>query len=473
MQRSGCSTCASLAEQMRALFATAELTPIAAVGGLAQAAAGLARELAAQGVEMEVVVPDYGGVELAGEELVALDVPSWAGPAAARSGVHAVAGPVTLIRAPGVERPHPYHDEEGAGWPDNDARFLAFSAAVAAHARRRRPDVVHLNDWHTSAAASWIDDIPVVLSIHNLAHQGQTGLEWLERLGPRSAPYAWDGACNPLAGAIALAEAVVVVSPTYRDEVLRPETGNGLDALLRDRANRLVGIRNGIDTEAWDPRRDPSLPQPFGPDDLEPKRRAREAARVALGLPERHGALAVAVTRLVEQKGIDLLAPLFPLLDGLSVQLGILGAGDAALAAALREASRRHPHELAFVEGYDDELAHLLLGAGDLLLMPSRFEPCGLTQMQAMRYGTLPLVTDVGGLRDTVIDLDESPDRGTGWRAPAATSAALLDTLRRALRDWADPDVRREAQVRGMTTDWSWREPAARHVALYARLARR
>ena len=458
---------------MRVLFATAELTPLAAVGGLAQAAAGLARELRARGVEVDVVLPDYGGIELAGETQLELDVPEWARPAHARRGAHAGFGDVTLVRVPGIERPHPYLDELGQGWPDNDARFLGFAVAVAALAHATAPDVLHLNDWHTAAAAAAVQGaMPVVLSVHNLAYQGWAGLEWVTQLGPGGDALVRDGAVNPLAGGIALADAVVVVSPTYREEVLRPETGAGLDDLLRERADRLVGIRNGIDVSLWDPEHDPHLPAPFGVADLPGKALSHAALLERLGLPDRPGPLAVAVTRLVEQKGFDLVLPLVPGFDELGLRLGMLGSGDAALAEAFRAAAQAHPTTLAFVEGYDEPLSHLLVAGGDLLVMPSRFEPCGLAQMQAMRYGTLPVVTDVGGLHDTVVDLDEDPTRGTGWRAAAAEPAALLGTIERAVRGWSDPDLRSAAQLRGMTADWSWRDPAAEHVELYRRLTR-
>lgn len=459
---------------MRVLFATAELAPVAAVGGLAQAAAGLARELRLQGLDVEVALPDYDGVALASEERIELDVPPWAHPAAARRGEHPAFGPLTLVNVPGIRRPHPYLDGSGAGWPDNDARFLGFSAGISALARATQPDIVHLNDWHTAAAAADIEgELPVVLTVHNLAYQGQTGIEWLERLGPRGSSYARDGGCNPLAGGIALADVVVVVSPTYREEVLRPDTGAGLDALLRERADALVGIRNGIDVDVWDPARDPCLPAPFGPSDRTAKAFSRAALLGRLDLPERAGPLAVAVTRLVEQKGIDLLLPLVSRLEEIGLQVGVLGSGDAALAEALHAAAALHPTSLGFIEGYDEALSHLMFAGGDLLLMPSRFEPCGLAQMQAMRYGTLPVVTDVGGLHDTVVDLDDDPDRGTGWRARAADASALQEALVRAVRGWADPAIRAAAQLRGMTADWSWTDPAARHVELYRRLADR
>ena len=456
---------------VRVLFATSELTPVAAVGGLAQAAAGLARELRRGGVDVEVALPDYRGEALEREERLELEVPAWAAPAVARRGVHSEFGELTLVSVPGIERPHPYHDSDGSGWPDNDARFIGFATAVAALARAARPDVLHLNDWHTGAAAAGIAGVvPIVLSVHNLAYQGRTGPEWLDRLGPHASPYALGGGCNPLAGAIALADAVVLVSPTYRDEVLRTEWGAGLDGLLRERGGAVLGILNGIDADVWDPAHDLYLTARFHARDLAGKALVRAALLERLGLPERPGPLAVAVTRLAEQKGVDLLLPLVPELEALGVQAGILGAGDAWLASALRAAAVDDPSSLAFVEGYDESLAHLLIGGGDLLLMPSRFEPCGLTQMQAMRYGTLPIVTDVGGLHDTVSDLDEDPEHGTGWRAPSADESSLRDALVRAVRGWADPAVRAGAQLRGMTTDWSWSGPAAEYADLYGRV---
>jgi len=459
---------------VRVLLATAELAPVAAVGGLAQAAAGLVRELRRQGLDVEVALPDYGGVRLEGEERLDLDLPAWAAPAVARRGFLAGFGDLTLVAAPGLERPHPYLADDGTPWADNDARFFAFSAGVAALAYARNAEVVHLNDWHTAAAAAWVSGaIPVVLSIHNLAFQGRTSQDWLARLGPNAWAFDWDYACNPLAGAIALAQTVVVVSPTYREEVLRPEGGAGLDWRLRQRADSLVGILNGIDAEVWDPAADPYLPVAFSAADLSGKEAARAAVRERLGLSDSQSPLAISVTRLTHQKGIDLLLALAPELESFGLQLGLLGAGDAALAAGLREAAAGYPETVAFVEGYDESLSHQLIGGGDVLLMPSRFEPSGLAQMQALRYGTLPVVTDVGGLHDTVVDLDEEPERGTGWRARAPEVEPYRDALTRAVRGWSDTAVRRPAQHRGMTTDWSWTGPAARYVQLYERLAGR
>lgn len=457
---------------MRVLFASAEFAPLATVGGLASAAAGLVGALRAQGVTVDVVLPDYGGIELSDVEEVGLEVPWWAGPAHVRIGEHPVAGRVHLVDAPGLRRPHPYTQRDGSGWPDNDARFFAFSAAVADLARRDPPDVLHLNDWHTAAVpAALLDPPPTVLSIHNLAYQGTTTGFWLGRLGPRARAYEWYGGCNPFAGGLSLADAIVAVSPTYAEEILRPEGGYGLAGLLSWRNDRLVGIRNGIDTTVWDPATDEALVAPFDPSDLAGKAATRDALCHDLGLIADDGApLIVIVSRLVEQKGIDLVLPLLRFLPTFPARLAVLGAGDAWLVDALGAAAAAEPERCAFVAGYDDALAHRLFAGGDLLLMPSRFEPCGLAQMQAMRYGTLPVATAVGGLCDTITDLDAAPRRGTGWLASSPDSLDVLDALHRAVRGWGHRARRRGAQRRGMSADWSWREPALRHIELYERL---
>ncbi len=456
----------------RVLFASAEFVPIVSVGGLGAAAAGLVRELRNQGAEVEVVVPDYNAVELDDERRRHLTVPEWVGPAQVRSGSHPVAGPVHLVEVPGIRRSHPYTDAQGTGWADNDRRFFAASMAIAALASELHPDVVHLNDWHTAAALAATDPTtPAVLSIHNLAYQGETGAAWLAHLGARGGAFERAGACNPLAGGIRLADAIIVVSPHYRDEILLPQHACGLLDILRDRADALVGIRNGIDTTAWDPAADTHLARRYQRPNGAAKSANRAAIRDALSLPHAEGALVVGVTRLAEQKGIDLLLPIVDYLPTMPAQLAVLGAGDAALAHALRAEAQRLPANVAFVEGYDEVLARRLLVGGDLLVMPSRFEPCGLTQMQAMRYATLPVATDVGGLHDTIVDLDQDPAHGTGWLAPSPDPLALLDALHRAVRGWRVPSVRRAAQRRGMSADWSWQAPAAAHLELYERIS--
>ena len=233
---------------MRVLFATAELAPFAKVGGLGDFSAGLVSALRRKKVEVDIALPDYGGLPLEPTSEHDLQVPEWAAPAIVRRGTLGGVD-VSLIAVPGMARNHPYLDPDGEGWPDNDRRFLAFSAAVAAWARITSPDVLHLNDWHTAATPGFLDSPPpLVLTIHNLAYQGITDSDWLEVFDRSPTAYDADGATNPLAGAIALADRVVGVSPTFAAESLQPETGFGLAELLKSRGSAFLGILNGIDT---------------------------------------------------------------------------------------------------------------------------------------------------------------------------------------------------------------------------------
>jgi starch synthase len=459
-------------DRMRVVFATAELSPVATVGGLAAAAAGLGAELRRLGVDVDLVMPDYGDVTLADQTTTRLEVPDWVGAATVRVGRHPVAGRLHLVSVPGMARPHPYLQANGEGWPDNDERFFRFARAVAAFVDHDPPDVLHLNDWHTGAALAALEDPPpTVLSIHNLAYQGTADASWLDLIGPRSSHYEWWGGTNPLSGAVALADRIVAVSPHYATEIVTPEGGFGLDEALRHRDDDLIGILNGIDTDVWDPADDPLIAAPFSVSSIEARSVNRTALHERVGFPDDGVVLGTVVTRLTHQKGIDLLAPLIPLLAQIPMRLAILGSGDAGLAAHLHALAADHPDSLVFVEGYDEGLSHLMFAGGDLYLMPSRFEPCGLTQMQAMRYGAVPVVTAVGGLVDTVADADLHRD-GTGFVAGRTSSEDLLAALFRAERRMRDKRRRTAIQKRIMAIDWSWREPAREYVELYRALCR-
>jgi starch synthase len=456
---------------MRVLFATAELAPFARVGGLGEASYGLVRALRALGLEVDVVLPDYGGLPLAEERSEALAVPSEMRPARARRGVAAGFGELTLVSAPGVARPHPYDDPTtGEGWPDNTARFFAFSAAVAALAERRAPDLLHINDWHTAPVLGMLPaPPPTLLTIHTLAYQGRTGSEWLTALPYGAQAFAWGDGCNPLAGAIRLADGVATVSPTYAREVVQPPHGFGLDALLAALGDRLVGIRNGIDVATWSPEADPHLVRCFDADHLRRKRDCREDLLDEVSWSGK-GPVIGMVTRLTEQKGIDIALQAARYLEGIGARLVMLGAGDPALAAEAGALAAAQPDSVRFREGYDDALSHRIFGGADLFLMPSRFEPCGLAQMQALAYGATPVVTDVGGLHDTVVDDDRERGRGTGFVARTVDTAGVVDALHRAVRAYRTKDRRRALQRRGMRIDWSWDGPAREYVALYERL---
>jgi starch synthase len=457
---------------MRVVFATAELSPVATVGGLAAAAAGLGAELRRRGVDVELVLPDYGNIALADETSSPISVPEWVGPAVLRVGVHADAGRLHLISVPGIARSHPYLQPSGHGWPDNTERFFRFSAAVAAYVDAHPPDVLHVNDWHTATTLAATDPaLPTVLSIHNLAYQGTTDGSWLKRLGPRASHYEWWGDTNPLSGAIALADRVVAVSPNYAREITTHQGGFGLDEPLRARGEALVGILNGIDTDVWDPATDAHLHANFDLASLGSRDANRTALLERLGFPVDDVPLATVVTRLTYQKGIDLLTPLVHLLDQVPVRLAVLGSGDAHLSDELRYLAEVHPQTLRFVEGYDEGLSHQLFAGGDMFLMPSRFEPCGLTQMQAMRYGAIPVVTGVGGLIDTVPDADRSARHGVGFVADRAEPADLLAAIFRAARRARDRRRRLALQKRMMALEWSWAAPAARYHLMYSTLS--
>jgi starch synthase len=456
---------------VRLLFASAEVSPIATVGGLAAAAAGLALELRRQGVDVELTIPDYGDVELSNESTIEIAVPPWARPAKIRVGDHPVAGRLHLVDVPGMARSHPYLKPNGEGWPDNAERFFRFARAIAARVEQAPPDVLHLNDWHTGATlAALTDPPPSVLSIHNLAYQGVASGTWLRRIGQRAQHYEWWGGTNPLTGAVALADAIVAVSPNYAREILTPEFGCGLDGPLSYRNEVLTGILNGIDTTVWDPSTDHHIVSRFDADSLQGKLPNRNALLERFGFARTDVPLAVAVTRLTDQKGIDLLVPLVSLLEQIPMRVAVLGSGDSRLAATLHAAAAAHPAWFAFVEGYDETLSHMMFAGADLFLMPSRFEPCGLTQMQAMRYGTIPIVTGVGGLVDTVPDADADRREGRGYVAARPASTDLLAAMFRAGRRITDRRRRATLQRRGMAVDWSWRRPAAEYLDLYERL---
>lgn len=456
---------------MKILFATAELRPLVSAGGLGEAAAGLTTALREAGHDVITALPAYQHWELPDELEFALRVPDWAAPASVRVGEHPVAGRLALIEVADIERPDPYVDEHGQGWEDNDVRFARFSRAVAAFAAIEGPDIVHVNDWHTAMTPAFLHDkFPTVLTIHNLAHQGWATNEWLHQMPRHRDQYVRGDGVNMLAGAIRTANRVVAVSPNYAREIVEPADGFELDDLLRSRGDHLVGILNGIDVRQWNPETDEHLTgfglENFGVGRLAAKAAARDKLLSHAGWADTGEPLIAMVTRLVDQKGVDLALEAARYLGGIGARLMILGSGAKNLAEAAHAAAAADPDRIWFHEGYDVPLSHLMFAGSDMLLMPSRFEPCGLAQMQAMAYGTIPVVTPVGGLVDTVIDADRYDD-GTGFVADGVDPTALVDALHRAARAWHQAERREAIQTRGMSLDWSWNDPAAKFISLY------
>ncbi|MDH3752296.1 MAG: glycogen/starch synthase [Acidimicrobiia bacterium] len=459
---------------MKILFATAELAPLARVGGLAEAAAGLVVALRDADVEVDVVLPDYGDVELEGQHEVFVSVPEWVGDTRVRRGRHRDVGLLTLVAVPGMARPHPYVDADGEGWVDNDHRFFSFAAVVAALADGEQPDVLHLNDWHTAAATAFVaTSVPTVLTVHTLGYQGTTGPQWLGRLPNDPWRFAWYGGTNPLAGAIELVDRVIAVSPNYAAEIITPDAGMGLHERLGALGDRLVGIRNGVDTAIWDPGTDPHIAATYSVVDPAGRIECRRALADEAGWPDDKQPIIGLVTRLVEQKGIDILLDVVPFLRTMPARLAILGSGPPHLADRVQAAAVAAPDRVWFTDGYDTGLGHRIFAGSDLFAMPSRFEPCGLGQMQAMAYGALPVVTDVGGLHDTVVDADDDRAAGTGFVSRSVDAAGFVDALHRAVRAVKQPARRTAIQRRGMAEDWSWTVPGAAHIDLYRALAER
>lgn len=452
------------------LFATTEFAPRIKVGGLSEASAGLVGVLRSMGLLVDVVMPDYGLLELRDVvERPLRNLPDWCRPITVRRGWTDGIGPVTLLRFTNSERPHPYVDpSSGEGWWHNPQTFITFSAGVAQLAAEERPDVVHCNDWHAASTIGRLPaGMPSVLTVHNLAHQGATDAAWADKIGVHGKAFMHKGNFNPLAGGISLADRVVMVSKSYALEAVQASGGFGLHDRLIARGTDLVGIRNGIDLGLWHPSEDPLLPYTYDQSDLTGKEFCQKELLAKTELVEDKGPVIGLVARLDHQKGIDLALAMAPYLELLQARLVLIGSGSPDLAALARRTAGNFPDRVHVFDGYDEELAHLVVAGSDLLLVPSRFEPCGLTQMQAMTCGTIPVVTNVGGLRDTVLDTDRNRRAGTGYVADAASEISLLDALHRATRGWANSRRRQAIQRRGMTADWSWAMPARSYVSLY------
>jgi starch synthase len=470
----GASQAAKRRNGVRILFASAEFAPLVRVGGLAEAASGLVRALRAAGIEVEVVVPDYFATPLEDEIEVPLDVPRWAAPAIARRGTVADIGEITLVSVRGIERPNPYVDDAGTAWPDNADRFFAFSAAVAALAESSQPDVLHCNDWHTALALGFVSpSLPAVLTLHNVAYQGWTSGGWIDRIRRSPELFEAHGGTNPVAGAISLADKVIAVSPNHADEIRTPEGGSGLHEELAALGPGLIGIRNGIDTTVWNPATDPYIAESFSADALTGKQECRRDLLESVGWDETGAPIVGMVGRLVAQKGIELALDAVRYAEDMPFRLVLLGSGERGIADRARDITSELPDMVFFHDGYDVGLGHKIFAGCDILLMPSHFEPCGLAQMQAMEYGTIPVVTGVGGLVDTVGDADSDPETGSGFVARSLDDAGVVDAMHRAVRAWKSPSRWAEIQRRGMVTDWSWAKPAHEHIGVYEEAIRR
>jgi len=478
---------------LNVLSVASEVFPIIKTGGLADVAGALPSALAEEGVTVVTLVPGYPAVLKALERLeVVHQYPNLFGGAARLLSGRASGLDLFVVDAPHLfDRPgSPYLAPNGRDWPDNARRFAALSRAAAdlgqGLAPGFAPDVIHAHDWQAGLVPVYLSLAGAsrpgtVMTIHNIAFQGIFPADLLFELGLPASTFTVDGVeyygqIGFLKAGLQLADRITTVSPTYAKEIQTPEGGMGLDGLLRSRSGAVSGILNGIDDKVWDPSTDPHLVQTYDRSSLDSRAPNKQALQERLGLePDPDALLFGVVSRLTEQKGLDLvLTGLSRLLAG-NAQLALLGSGDATIEESFRTAAIVYPGQIGCFFGYDEALAHQIQGGSDALLVPSRFEPCGLTQLCAMRYGSVPIVSRVGGLADTIIDANEmaiASGAATGFQFGPVNLGAAIDAFERAKTLWRDRNAWRQLQMSGMQADVSWRRPARRYADLYRACAR-
>jgi starch synthase len=467
---------------IQVLAVASEIYPLVKTGGLADVVGALPLALRRNNVATTTLVPGYPammGAIRGAEPQLAIDDLFGGGARVLRA--HAANLDLLVLDAPHLfDRPgNPYTEPDGNEWPDNAFRFGALAwvamriglGAIAGY----RPDIIHGHDWHAAPAMAYLayQDQPrpaTVLTVHNLAYQGQFPADLLQRL--RLPPHAFSidgvesyGNIGFLKAGLQFADRITTVSPTYAREIQTSENGCGLDGLLRARSGVLSGIRNGIDIDVWNPETDARIASRFGLATLSARAPNKAALQRRFGLREEPDRLLFAVvSRLAWQKGLDVLADATPALVARRAQFAMLGSGDPELERRFTALTHDHAGQVGCVLGHDEDLAHLIQAGADAILVPSRFEPCGLTQLCAMRYGAIPVVAKVGGLADTVVDL------ATGIQFHPVTRDALEAALHRTADLWFDRAAWQALQANAMQTDVSWAEPAEDFRRLYARL---
>lgn len=479
-------------KSLRVLAVASEVYPLVKTGGLADVAGALPLELKARGIETRTLIPGYPDVIKAlplAEEV--LHVPNFfGGPIRLLSGSH---GGLDLIvfDAPHLfARPgNPYLAADGNDWPDNGLRFAAFCRVAAEVGLGALPsflpDVVHCHDWQAGLVPAYLQHTlgrrpASVMTVHNLAYPGRFPHGMLDAFGLPPESYTingveYYGTISFLKAGLQYAKRITTVSPTYAREILLDDGGMGFAGLLRERSDVLSGILNGIDVEVWNPENDPLIVSTFGANDIVNRAPNKASLQQRFGLEQNPDRLLVGiVSRLTGQKGLDLVLDNLGTITNSGAQIVVLGSGDAALQERLQNAARAHPEQVGAIIGYDEALAHLVQAGVDATLVPSRFEPCGLTQLCALRYGSVPIVSHVGGLADTVMDFETvgwDDGTATGFTFRPVNTDELNATLRRVIALWRNQSAWRVLQRNGMSRDVSWRSRAGQYAELYAALA--
>jgi starch synthase len=475
---------------MQLLSVSSEIYPLVKTGGLADVAGALPPALARQGIATRSLVPGYPAVtERIRNGATVHEYPGLLGAPARLIETRIGELDLYVLDAPSLfDRPGgPYTDANGRDHPDNWRRFAALSRAGADMARGLlsgfRPDVVHAHDWQAALTPAYLryggSRVPSVLTVHNLAFQGQFSAEIFRGLDLPPHAFAFDGVeyygdVGFLKAGLQMASAITTVSPTYAEEIRTPAYGMGLDGLIAHRAGVLHGIVNGIDMHAWNPATDPHLAATYSARTLKARAANRRTLEAHFHLDHDRDPLFCAVSRLTWQKGIDLLAAAVGDLVAAGAKLVVLGTGDEGLEGALLGAAARHRGRIGVAVAYDEPLSHLMQGGADAILIPSRFEPCGLTQLYGLRYGCVPVVARVGGLADTVIDANTaalSAGVATGVQFSPVNIEGLRRAIARAIALYRGGGPWTAMQRQGMKADVSWDRSAARYAELYASLA--
>ncbi|UCD64544.1 MAG: glycogen synthase GlgA [Candidatus Zixiibacteriota bacterium] len=486
---------------MRILVVASEAVPFVKTGGLADVVGALPRALARQKHDIKVFIPRYSQFDSGRQQLKPYQ---WSGAVKVGCRQHTLSVEYVADRRLRLEhyflkndhffsRNGLYHDEaRSADYKDNDERFVFFNRGVLETVRQLdwRPDVIHVHDWQAGLIPAYLkilfpDDpffggVRTVLTIHNLAFQGTFDKERFGLLGlveehfyPTS-PFEFFGKTNFLKAGIVYADKITAVSPRYAQEIQTAEHGCGLEGVLRERSADLVGILNGVDYSVWSPTRDKKIPFRFHPANLSGKRMNKVELLRELNLPSREGTPLIGIiSRLADQKGFDLLADIADEVLGLNLQVVVLGTGERKYHDLFTRLEQRYPDKLSARLTFDDNLAHRIEAAADMFLMPSRFEPCGLNQMYSLKYGTVPIVREVGGLADTVTDFDPESGQGTGFVFKEYTSAALLGAIKRAVNLYGKRRLWTKIMKSGMKRDFSWDTAARKFADLFRELVER
>jgi len=453
------------------LFAASEATPFAKSGGLGDVMGALPHAIQ-NGWSAEVILPKYAHIKKEDLEFVE-DFEVKLGWRRQYAGVHRVEERGVTYWF--IDNEYYFHRDQLYGYYDEAERYLFFSAAVVEWIKRNpgRYQAVHCHDWQTAWAVKLMKEsriqIPVIYTIHNLRYQGRYGLDVAQDLmGYSKIPdeLEYDGDLNLMKGAVVLADYVTTVSPTYAQEVMTPDYGEGLDQVLRSISGHFSGVLNGLDLEKFNPMTDPALKVRYRYS-IKKKALNKKALQEELNLEENDLPMVGFVSRLVEQKGLDLIVSVIHEMMNLDIQLVILGTGDKRYEELLLRSSREYPNRFRMIANFDEALAQRIYAASDMILMPSKFEPCGLTQMIAMRYASLPIVRATGGLRDTVLDLDHHETQANGFVFDQFNGYAMLEAIKRAVKTYQDPDQWQALMRQACRSARSWSDAAREYEKIY------